>query len=300
MAPPRSSTRPPGESGSDLEIDDGRRDDGGVAPLIAVPAELHSIASPLRPIDGDLADIATQRAIRHALDAIPAWRDWAASLPPIGLVPIHIGPGLGIAENTTESRKLLVGLASRWGIVPPYAIGGTAVTEVTPRGGSAWSHSSNDCPAPPHTAGFFEPAPPMACVFACVRPHAGGGAETTVVDLDRLFASADSGDLRRWREGEWRYRTSARFGRTSHPLTILRDVGGLPFLRYRREYMEGDGLESLEALVNDPSNALVYALQRDEILVHWNGAPHGRRPQVGETPASEGERRLLLRCRIER
>ncbi|OFW28534.1 MAG: hypothetical protein A3H97_05280 [Acidobacteria bacterium RIFCSPLOWO2_02_FULL_65_29] len=204
-----------------------------------------------------------------------------------------------------SARRLLVGLAASLfpgGVVPPYEVGGAAVTDVTARGGSAASHSQNDLPAPPHTAGFFEPVPPMAVLFACVRPHPGGGAETTVVDLERLLRAAQPEHLLMWEQGRYRYRTPARLGRAVHPFRALRHASGLPFLRYRREYtMYDEGREALEALdrlVNDRANILAFPLARDEILVHSNGTPHGRRAQIGPTPIDPGQRRLLLRCRV--
>jgi hypothetical protein len=255
---------------------------------------------------GDPADAAAQGRILAVLDGVPAWRRWTARLRPLGLRPLWIGPGLEIASDTQAARRLLVGLAASLvpgGLVPPFTVGGAAVTEVTARGGTALSHSQNDLPAPPHTAGFFEPVPPMANLFACVRPHPGGGAETTVTDVARLLSRAHAESARRWAGGAYRFRTSARLGGGRHPLRILRRVSGLPFLRYRYEYTEAEGperraLEALRAAVADPANTLAYPLRRDEVLVVWNGAPHGRLPQIGPTPADPRSRRLLLRCRV--
>ena len=269
--------------------------------LLDVVPELHRRLS---VIEGDLAAPATQWRIATALLAFREWRDFLAALGPIGLRPLWLGPGLGVARRDAFGPRLLVGLAATLfpgSVVPPYAVGGAAVTEVTPRGGSASSHSQNDLEAPPHTAGFFEPVPPMAGLFACVRPHPGGGAETTVIDLGRVLRVADPRHVRRWGEGQYRYHTSSRLGRTLHPLRVLRQVNGLPFLRYRRRYtMDTEGaLDALDRLINDPENAFVFPLAHDEILVHWNGTPHGRRPQVGPTPTAPGQRRLLLRCRVQ-
>jgi alpha-ketoglutarate-dependent taurine dioxygenase len=272
--------------------------------LRAVMPELHRRLS---RIEGDLAEPDTQARIAAGLLERTEWREFVAALRPIGLRPLWLGPGLGVAAHDAAASRLLVGLAVTLfprSVAPPYDVGGAAVTEVTPRGGSAPSHSQNDLEAPPHTAGFFEPVPPMAGLFACVRPHPGGGAETTVIDLERLLRVADPQHVCAWEEGAYRYSTSARLGRSEHPLRVLRQVAGLPFLRYRRRYTVCDGgsdaaLDALDRLVNDPANVLAFPLAHDEILVHWNGTPHGRRAQVGSTPADPGQRRLLLRCRVQ-
>jgi hypothetical protein len=124
-----------------------------------------------------------------------------------------------------------------------------------------------------------------------------------VVDVERVLRAAEPEHVRTWDEERYRYRTSTRLGKTVRPFRVLRHVQGLPFLRYRREYTMDDGagreaLEALDRLVNDRANVLAYPLGRDEILVHSNGAPHGRRPQVGPTPVDPSQRRLLLRCRV--
>jgi hypothetical protein len=273
-------------------------------PLKAVVPDLHRRLS---EIEGDPAKPATQSRIAAGLDEFPEWRHFTAALRPVGLRPLWLGPGLDVARDHVSARRLLVGLAASLlpgGVVPPYEVGGAAVTDVTARGGSASSHSQNDLPAPPHTAGFFEPVPPMAVLFACVRPHPGGGAETTVVDLERLLRAAEPEHVRMWEEGRYRYRTSTRLGRTVQRFRVLRHVRGVPFLRYRREYTMDDGegreaLEALDRLVNDRANVLAFPLAHDEVLVHSNGAPHGRRVQVGPTPIDPGQRRLLLRCRVQ-
>lgn len=273
--------------------------------LTAVLPDLHRR---LALVDGDLAEPGTQARLATCLLAYPEWRDFVAAVQPVGLRPLWLGPGLGIAHHDLSGRRLLVGLAVTLfpgAVAPPYELGGAAVTEVMARGGSESSHSRNDREAPPHTAGFFEPVPPMAGLFACVRPHPGGGAETTVIDLERLLGVADPEHVRRWEERPYRYRTSARLGRTVHSLRLLRRVGGLPFLRYRRHYTldedgaGGDALDALDRLVTDPANELAFPLGRDEVLVHWNGTPHGRRRQATATPVEPERRRLLLRCRVQ-
>jgi hypothetical protein len=261
----------------------------------------------LAVIEGDAAAPATLAEIRRALDAFPVWRQWTRELQPAGWSPLWIGPGLELARNTEAARRFFTGFAASLfpdSIVPPFAIGGAAVTEVTPQGGTAASHSRNDLPAPPHTAGFFEPVPPLAILFACVRPHPGGGAETTVIDLPRLLEAADPYHVTTWMKGPFHYRTSTRLGGTVHPLRILRTVSGQPFLRYRKVYTLADGeeaeaLEALDQLVRDPRHVLPFSLSADEILVVWNGTPHGRSPQIGPTPADPDHRRLLLRCRVQ-
>lgn len=274
------------------------------APLVERVPELHRRLS---RIEGDPAEPATQLRTTAALNTVPEWRVFTAAVRPVGLRPLWLGPGLGITRNDETARRLLVGLATTLfpgSVVPPYEVGGAAVTEVTPRGGSAPSHSQNDLEAPPHTAGFFERVPPLAVLFACVRPHPGGGAETTVIDLERVLRVADPDHLRRWEEGRYRYRTSARLGRTVHDFRVLRRVHGHPFLRYRRAYTVDDGegreaLDALDRLLNDPANVRAFPLAPDEILLHSNGTPHGRRPQRGPTPTNPAERRLLLRCRVQ-
>ena len=273
-------------------------------PLKAVVPDLHRRLS---QIEGDPAEPATQSRIVAGLDEVPEWRRFTAALRPVGLRPLWLGQGLDIARDHESARRLLVGLAASLlpgGVVPPYQVGGAAVTEVTAQGGSVTSHSQNDLPAPPHTAGFFEPVPPMAVLFGCVRPHPGGGAETTVVDLERLLRAAEPKHVRMWEQGRYWYRTSTRLGGTVHRFRVLRHVRGMPFLRYRREYTlydaEGrEALEALDRLVNDRANVLAFPLAHDEVLVHFNGAPHGRRPQVCPTPIDPGQRRLLLRCRVQ-
>ena len=273
-------------------------------PLLERVPELHGRLS---RIEGDPAEPATQSRITAALNTVPEWREFAAAVRPVGLRPLWLGPGLGIARADETARSLLVGLAAALfpgSLVPPYEVGGAAVTEVTPRGGSAPSHSQNDLEAPPHTAGFFERVPPLAVLFACVRPHPGGGAETTVVDLERVLRAAEPAHRRTWEERRYRYRTSARLGRTVHHFRVLRRVHAHPFLRYRRAYTVDDGewreaLDALDRLLNDPQNVLPFPLAHDEILVHSNGTPHGRCPQVGPTPADPEKRRLLLRCRVQ-
>jgi hypothetical protein len=145
----------------------------------------------------------------------------------------------------------------------------------------------------------------MVNLFACVQPHRGGGAQTTVVNLERLLEASEPDHLRTWEQGAYRYRTSARLGHTIHPLRILRWVEGLPFFRYRTEYTLADdeqareALETLDRLVRDPLNTFAFPLKPDEILAVWNGAPHGRHPQLGPTPSEPDRRRLLLRCRVQ-
>ena len=177
------------------------------------------------------------------------------------------------------------------------------------------SHSENDLPAPPHTAGFFGEIPPSHNLFACVAPHPGGGGETVVVDLGSLLTEAhEEEELELWlRPGGYRYRTSKRLGGTIHPLTLLSFPGpqGLPFLRYREEYStlapgESDpghdrALGRLRVLCGDTRHQLRIRLQRDEVLLFYNGAPHGRAPLVHPQGAGKENNqppRKLLRCRV--
>lgn len=277
---------------------------------VPVAAELpvEALHAALNNVRGDLAATGTQRDIRARLDALPGWSAWTARLAAcFGVRPLYIGAGLGIGQDAPTSRRLLVGLAVsifRDCFVPPYEVGNPAVTEVKPSGGSASSHSLNDLPAPPHCAGFFEAVPPMAVFFACARPHPAGGAQSCVADVENILRRADPAHLRAWRQHPYRYRTSSRLGRTEHPLNVLRTINGRPFFRFRRENMitdkEGQApLDALDTLLADPENTWQIQLERDEILVLWNGAPHGRRPQIGPTPDDPACRRMLLRCRIQ-
>lgn len=277
---------------------------------VLVPSELpvKNLHAALETVHGDLAETCTQRDIRERLDSVPGWRAWTERLAAcFGVRPLWLGPGLGIGQDGPTSRRLLVGLAVsvfRDGFVPPYEVGNPAVTEVKPAGGSASSHSLNDLPAPPHCAGFFEAVPPMAVFFACARPHPTGGAQTCVADVETILRRADPAHIRAWREHPYLYRTSQRLGRTEHPLNVLRTIDDRPFFRFRRENMiaDKDGqepLDALEKLLADPDNSWSIPLEHDEILILWNGAPHGRLPQSGPTPDDPACRRLLLRCRIQ-
>lgn len=182
--------------------------------------------------------------------------------------------------------------------ISPYEVGNRAVTRVTARAGATeQSHSENDLPAPPHTAGFFSPSPPEIVFFGCVRPHPGGGAETTVADLEDVLGRVEEEPLR---ANTYQYRTPKRMGETTHPFRVLQEVDGLPFLRFRRDYTESpDGL--IDRVEQEIKRApYVAALREGDVLFHWNGAPHGRFPQRGPTPEDPDRRRMLLRCRLKR
>jgi hypothetical protein len=161
----------------------------------------------------------------------------------------------------------------------------------------------NDLPAAPHTAGFFEPVPNHSCYFACIRPHPGGGGETTVVNLDAVLTKASPDCIAEWTEKTYFLRTSKRLGTETKPFQLLRSIEGAPFLRYRKEYTVGfdedPSLRELERLVCDTKNHHVALLQPDEIIMHWNGAPHSRLPQQGATPEDTAQRRKLIRCRTQ-
>eukprot|EP01047_Picozoa_sp_COSAG01_P073490 COSAG01_NODE_12001_length_1815_cov_2.298429_1_plen_155_part_00 len=124
---------------------------------------------------------------------------------------VRVGAGLGISSDCEGGRRLLLALALA--LFPgseaaPYDIGPVTIGQVTlpadaaeagAAASSAESHSTNDLPAPPHTAGFFEAVPPLANAFACIRPHPSGGAETFVVDTAKIIAAADPEHLQAWR-----------------------------------------------------------------------------------------------------
>lgn len=269
---------------------------------LALPA----VRAALDAIDGNLSSVLVQQTLRRCLMEISAWSEWIAAnplAPPPR--PTLLKAGLGTELDDEHARKLLVGVAlclQPQHLVPPYAIGNQAVTEVIAQPQSTKeSHSMNDLPAPPHTAGFFEDVPPHTCYFSCIRPHAGGGAETTVLDLERVLAHVPQALIDEWSSKSYYLKTSRRMGEEVRPFQLLRWVDGVPFLRYRKEYMLGfehdPSLKILEELVSNPANHFVVALKPGETLIHWNGAPHSRLAQQGDTPEPIAERRKLIRCR---
>jgi hypothetical protein len=268
--------------------------------------ELPDIREALRNQKGDLADRSVQDQIQGRLFEFPIWKQWIGEAPRVpSNTPLVIEAGLGFERDDTLSRVLLVGLSVSLqpeNFVPPYSVGNKAVSEVIAKGGaSKESHSENDSPAPPHCAGFFEEVPPHTCYFTCIRPHIGGGAETTVLNLEAVLSAAPHALIEEWRNGSFEFRTSRRLGMETKPLKLLSFIEGLPFLRYRKEYMpcfeQSRALQLLEELVTNPSNHFVIPLQAGETLIHWNGAPHSRLPQHGDTPENISARRKLIRCR---
>ena len=270
--------------------------------------EMPMIRQKILALDGDLSKIAFQLELRDALLNIPVWYDWIRTAPDIaGLTPLVVGSGLGLAQDDMAARRLLVGLACSLqpkSFAPVYKVDQLAVTEVIAKvGATRESHSQNDLPAPPHCAGFFEPVPPHTCYFSCIRPHAGGGAETTVLSLEALLDQAPQALIEEWENKTYHLFTSKRLGQQVQPFKLLSWIDGEPFLRYRKEYMldfETDqSLRLLEELILNPSNHFIVGLKADETLIHWNGAPHSRMPQIGQTPEESALRRKLIRCRTE-
>jgi hypothetical protein len=248
-----------------------------------------------------LLDRSVQRDIDARLESFEEWNSWVAKARrPLGLEPWTVGPGWPITPALLIglSRALYPGFE-----ISPYDIGPVAVTEVAAQwGATALSHSQNDLPAPPHTAAFFDDEPPLIAVFACVRPHARGGAETTVADVDRILEELSPGHRRELEDCDLHYLTPKRRGRSRHRFRALSEVEGLPFIRFRMDYTadRSAALAELDALIDDEDHQFVAPLVAGEVLFLWNGAPHGRRPQIGATPTDPEERRKLLRCRLRR
>lgn len=274
----------------------------------ALRMEMPRIRKVVLELEGDLSSPSFQMEVRDAILEIPAWWDWIRGAPsPQGLRPLLVGEGLGLSNDDDAARRLLVGLACSLqpeSFAPPYKVDGLAVTEVMAKPGSTKeSHSQNDLPAPPHSAGFFEEVPPHTCYFCCVRPHPGGGAETTVTNLEAILEKAPQALIDEWENKTYYLFTSKRLGNEVKPFKLLSWIDGLPFLRYRKEYtvdFDADkSLVLLEELMLNPANHFIHRLEADETLVHWNGAPHSRMRQIGETPEEPSERRKLIRCRTE-
>jgi hypothetical protein len=272
----------------------------------AVKEILPKINRLLELINDPLDTIETQRKIRSTLMQIPAWSEWIQEAEtPYGLRPLLVKQGLGTERDDQTARKMLVGLALSLlpdHFAPPYIIDELVVTEVIAEPGSSKeSHSKNDLPAPPHCAGFFESVPPCICVFSCVRPHRGGGAATTVLNLESVLDTAPHALIDEWMNKTYFLRTSKRLGEQELPMKLLSYINELPFLRYRKEYMvdfdKDPSLQALEELILNPANHYIVPLQAGETLLHWNGAPHSRMPQHGPTPLEISDRRKLIRCR---
>jgi hypothetical protein len=246
-----------------------------------------------------LLSTGAQRRLDERLADFPAWTEWVeGERPALGLEPFTIGPGLPMtpAVLVALARAFFPGFE-----LSPYDIGPAAVTEVCAQAdASAFSHSQNDLPAPPHTAGFFDPSPPQIAIFGCIRAHPGGGGETTVTDLARVLEALSEGQRSELRNRELIYRTANRLGRTTHGFRALSAVHDLPFLRFRMDYTESrtDLLAHLEQLILASENQYSVALEPGEVICVWNGSPHGRRPQKGATPARRNLRRKLIRCRL--
>ncbi len=260
---------------------------------------LPAMARAAAAVPGTLLDDGVQRAVVDRLAQFAPWTDWVArARRPLSLVPFSVGPGFPVTP------PMLVGLARA--LYPdlelsPYDVGPEAVTAVVARrGATARSHSENDLPAPPHTAAFFDDAPPLVAVFGCVRPHPGGGAETTIADVESILAALSPAHRRALRDRDHYYQTPRRQGSRRFPFRVLTTVHGLPFVRFRMDYTADDSeaLRALDALVRNPQHQWVAPLAAGEVVFAFNGAPHGRAPQIGSTPADPGARRTLLRCRL--
>ena len=316
------------------------KDGASRLPAMTVPRELCSLAPRLREalarLDGpprlDEAEAGEflQRQILCVLFEHTEWVEWVESLQrELEARPyVRIGAGLGVCADCEGGRRLLLGLSLSCHpgcMSPPYDIGritiGTVMRSSDSADASAESHSTNELPAPPHTAGFFERVPPLANAFACVRPHPRGGGETIVVDSGRVVSSLCAQHERTLRTRPYTLRTSARLGGEKRPFTVLEDgPDGRPFLRYRASYTEpvaaaddGGALAALAAAVDDPANCVRADLAADEVLIQSNGCPHGRLPMrgagadaeagtlAGEPPQPAGAdgRRKLIRCRVQ-
>ena len=254
----------------------------------------------------NLANAQLQKQLRMHLMRHAVWASFInENFRGISLEPYHIRAGLGIGADDATARSVLVGLAlciEPASYVPPYRIEGLAVTEVIAASDATKeSHSKNDLPAPPHVAGFFEKTLPHTCYFACIRPHERGGGETTVANLDMILKKAPSTLIQTWKTKTYYLRTSKAMGNSVKPFRLLQEINGLPFFRYRKEYTEkfadDPSLVALEQFMTDSHNHYRVRLASDEILVHWNGAPHSRLPQIGPTPEDVSGRRKLIRCR---
>lgn len=277
-----------------------------VTPPREVIEVLPSLREAVSQLDSDLTKVSVQSELKALLFGNKNWADWIATLPsPVSLKPIVLERGLGFERDDEFARTLLVGLALSLqpeNFVPPYSVGNLAVTEVIAKGtATEASHSENDLPAPPHCAGFFEPVPPQVCFFTCIRPHPGGGAETTVVNLERILELAPQALIEEWENREYQLRTSRRLGEQVLPFRLLQNVNGLPFLRYRKEYTvdfeQTRALCLLEELITHPANHFIVPLKAGDTLIHWNGSPHSRMAQSGSTPVEIEARRKLIRCR---
>ena len=261
----------------------------------------------LRQVQGNPRDLSTQELIQFQLMQDPIWAQWVATFPSrIQDRPWHVKAGLGFSRDDEDARRLLVGLArciQPGSFVPTYPEN-LAVTEVMAFPDTdKESHTKNDLPAPPHVAAFFKQVLPHTCYFACIRPHPFGGGETTVVNLDAVLELASPLMIGEWENRTYYLRTSEYHGNKLVPFKLLTYIDGFPFLRYRREFtvdFDSDlSLTNLQKLVCDPANHYKVLLQSDEILIHWNGAPHSRLPQRGSTPEEVSKRRKLIRCRTQ-
>jgi len=280
--------------------------------VLEVPLGLRNHMPELRlqlaELNGDLNTREFQQELRDFLMADSKWSEWIQEARgDIRSKPLLVKAGLGIEQDDECARKILVGLAlclEPNSFVPPYKIDKLAVTEILAKPNtSTASHSQNDLPAPPHTAGFFEEVPPHTCYFSCIRPHPGGGAETTVLNLQAVLDQASQELIDDWSNNHYLLKNSRRYGEQVSSFTALKWIDGVPFLRYRKEYTvdfeKHRSLVLLEEMVANPANQYVVRLEQGETLIHWNGAPHSRLAQIGATPDNIEERRKLIRCRTE-
>ena len=167
--------------------------------------------------------------IQHLIEAFPSWNTWTKHLyvqfSTSPYEPIVIQKGLGIHLDDDNATLMMLAITKsifRSYDVPFYEVGLPIVTEVTPRkNASEHSHSLNILPAPPHSAGFFEPVPPTICVFACVTPHPFGGSETIVIDLPALLRKLSAQEQALLETQPFFYRTSKRLGNKLFPFKIL-------------------------------------------------------------------------------
>lgn len=230
---------------------------------------------------------------------------------------IRFGRGLGIEHGESQDEfkrtvayKMLMGLALSMDkdyVVPNYQVENKPITRVQAREGATDKHhAENDKGAFPHTAEFFGSTPPLANLFACVQRHAQRGAETAVVNVEKIVNNSRKEHpeyVNEWfKKNNYTLITRRRDGKRQHPFTLMEVNDGKISLRFRKEYIVGFNarpeLIYLERLLEDPDNYHIAHLQAGEVLMCDNTLPHARFSQEGATPHNPEERRLLIRLRV--
>lgn len=275
---------------------------------------LPSVHKDILGMPGELAADETslnlQEQIRSYLMDNPVWREWIHNSlrnirQPFGYYPILLNSGLGIEKDGILGERMLVGLAlslESAAIGAQYEIEQRIVTSVIAKeGASHKSHARNDFPAAPHTAEFFGTQLPKTLYFSCIRPHYLGGAETTVFDLDVLYEQLPREVIAELKERTYTLETPKRLESMRRGYHVLTEIEGALFLRYRADYMVGiredETLQLLSKIVNNPLNHYVHKLESGQTIIQWNGTPHSRLAQTGQTPIEEEKKRKLIRMR---